>query len=230
MPTPLESMRIVARRLEPLNIPFAFLGGAAVCLLVDHPELTEFRPTKDVDVIVEVATYGEYSTLERRLRASGFQHDTSEGAPICRWIVEGCRADIMPIDSRALGMNSRWFSEALRLAKTANLGEGRTTQVVAPAMFLATKLDAFKDRGRGDCYASHDLEDVITLVDGRASVVEEVASASGQVRTFVAAAFAELLQHSDFLDAFPGHLSGMSGARQRAPLVMERFRAIAALK
>ena len=46
MPTPLESMRIVARRLEPLNIPFAFLGGAAVCLLVDHPELTEFRPTK----------------------------------------------------------------------------------------------------------------------------------------------------------------------------------------
>jgi hypothetical protein len=56
MPTPLESMRIVARRLEPLNTPFAFLGGAAVCLLVDHPELTEFRPTKDVDVIVEVAS------------------------------------------------------------------------------------------------------------------------------------------------------------------------------
>ena len=52
MPTPLESMRIVARRLEPLNIPFAFLGGAAVCLLVDHPELTEFRPTKDVEDVL----------------------------------------------------------------------------------------------------------------------------------------------------------------------------------
>src|SRR6266404_2700250 len=98
MPAPLESMRIVAERLEPLNIPFAFVGGAVMWVLVDHPELTEFRPTKDVDVIVEVVRYGQFSALEERLRALGFQHDTSEGAPICRWIVEGCRVDIMPID------------------------------------------------------------------------------------------------------------------------------------
>jgi hypothetical protein len=52
MLTPLESMRIVARRFEPLKLSFAFVGGAVVCVLVDHPELTEFRPTKDVDVIV----------------------------------------------------------------------------------------------------------------------------------------------------------------------------------
>jgi predicted nucleotidyltransferase len=69
MPTPLEAMRIVARRLEPLNVPFAFMGGAAVCVLVDHPELTEFRPTKDVDVLVKVASYAEFSALEERLRA-----------------------------------------------------------------------------------------------------------------------------------------------------------------
>jgi predicted nucleotidyltransferase len=166
MPMPLEAMRIVAERLEPLHIPFAFVGGAVVCLLVDHPELTELRPTKDVDVIVEVVSYGEFSALEGRLRALGFQHDTSEGAPICRWIVEGCRVDIMPIGSQALGMNSRWFPEALRLSQTADLGEGRSARVVAPALFLATKLETFKDRGRGDYYGSHDLEDVITLVDG----------------------------------------------------------------
>ena len=223
-------MRTVARRLEPLNIPYAFVGGAAVCLLVDDPELTEFRPTKDVDVIVAAATYGEFSALEQRLRALGFQHDTSAGAPICRWLVEGCRVDIMPIDSRTLGMGSRWFPEALRLSQPANLGAGCAAKVVTPALFLATKLDAFKDRGQGDYYVSHDLEDVITLVDGRASIVDEAAAAPSQVRTFLAASFAAMLERQDFLDAFPGHLSGMSGSRQRAPLVLERLRAIAALR
>lgn len=223
-------MRIVAKRLEPLGMPFAFVGGAVVCVLVDHPELTEFRPTKDVDVIVEVVTYRQFGELDRRLRAAGFQHDTSEGAPICRWIVEGCRVDIMPIISETLGMNSRWFPAALRLSTTTGLGEGRTAKVVTPALFLATKLDAFNDRGRGDYYASHDLEDIITLVDGRSSIVEEVGLAPAEVREFVATSFARLLQHPDFLDSFPGHLSGMFGSRQRAPLVMKRFGAIAALE
>jgi predicted nucleotidyltransferase len=230
MPTPLESMRIVARRLEPLNVQFAFVGGAVVCMLVDYPELTEFRPTKDVDVIVEVATYGELSALENRLRAEGFRNDTSEGAPICRWIVEGCHVDIMPIDSRGLGVNSKWFPEALRLSKIVNFGERLTAKVVAPALFLATKLEAFKDRGRGDYYASRDIEDVITVVDGCSSIVEEVTAAPDQVRAFVAVWFATLIEHPEFQDAFPGHLSGISGSRQRAPLVMKRFRAIAALK
>jgi hypothetical protein len=61
-------MRIVAARLQPLDVPFAFIGGAVMCLLVDHPELTEFRRTKDVDVIVAVVTYTEFAALEERLR------------------------------------------------------------------------------------------------------------------------------------------------------------------
>src|SRR5581483_5170708 len=158
MPTPLESIRIVARRLDPLNVPYAFVGGAVVCLLVDHPELTEVRPTKDVDVIVEIMSYAEFSAFEDRLRAAGFRHDTSEGAPMCRWIVEDCRVDVMPISSAALGMNSKWFPESLHSAETADIGENCKAKLITPALFLATKLEAFKDRGKEDYYASHDLE------------------------------------------------------------------------
>src|ERR1017187_1276495 len=61
---PLEEMRIVASRLKPLNVPFAFVGGAVMCLLVDHPELTDFRRTKDVDVVVAAITYFEFAALE----------------------------------------------------------------------------------------------------------------------------------------------------------------------
>jgi len=116
MPTPREEMRIVAERLKPLNVPFAFVGGAVMCLLVDHPEVTQFRRAKDVDVIVAVTTYSQFAQLEERLRQNGFKHDMSEGAPICRWIVEACRVDIMPAEPANLGMNTRWFPEVLKLA------------------------------------------------------------------------------------------------------------------
>ena len=111
-----------------------------------------------------------------------------------------------------------------------DLGGGRFARVIGPALFLATKLEAFEDRGKGDFYGSHDLEDIITLLDGRATIVQEVSSASDDVRRFIAGKFQNALKESDFLDAFPGHLSGMSGSRQRASMVMERVIAIAALK
>ncbi len=143
MPAPLEEMRIVARRLEPLNVPFAFVGGAVLCLLVDNPVVTQFRPTKDVDVIVAVITYTQFAELENRLREHGFRHDISEGAPICRWIVDGCRVDIMPMEPSNLGMNTRWFPEALRLAVSKDLGNNCAAKVVSRPLFLATKLEAF---------------------------------------------------------------------------------------
>jgi hypothetical protein len=229
MPTPLEEMRIVAARLQPLEVPFAFVGGAVVCLLVDHPEVTEFRRTKDVDVVVAAVTHTQFAALEERLRKAEFNHDTSEGAPICRWLVDNCKVDIMPEEPANLGMNTRWFPEVLRYAVIANLGEGCSAKVVTAPLFLATKLEAFKDRGKGDYLISHDLEDIVTLVDGRSAIVEEVAAAAVEVQTFVSHELARLLDQPDFLDALPGHLSGMLGARERAPLVRNRIEAMAAL-
>jgi predicted nucleotidyltransferase len=225
MPTSREEMRIVAKRLQPLNVPFAFVGGAVICLLVDHPELVQFRPTKDVDALVEVITYNQFAALEERLRQEGFQHDTSEGAPICRWIVEGCLVDIMPMESANLGMNTKWFPEALNLAVAKDLGDGCLARVVTPALFLATKLEAFKDRGKGDYYMSHDLEDIITLVNGCAGITDEVEMADAGIRGFISSSFGEILNHPDFRDALPGHLI----EKNRIAVVLERFAAISAL-
>jgi predicted nucleotidyltransferase len=150
MPTPLEEMRIVARKLQPLETPFVFVGGAVMCLLVDHPELTQFRRTKDVDVVVEITTYAAFSALEEKLRHAGFQNDTSVGAPIVRWVVDGCKVDIMPKDSSSLGMNTRWFPEALRLAEFKDLSDGCSARCVSPPIFIATKFEAYKDRGKDE--------------------------------------------------------------------------------
>src|SRR5438128_4894304 len=230
MPTPLESMRLVAKELESVGLSFAFVGGCAVWLLVDRPDLTDFRPTEDVDVIIEVATLGELYKLEEQLRAAGFQHDTSEGAPICRWIVKGCRVDIMPIDSRDLGMNSQWFREALESAQVVRLDEKLDARVITRPMFLATKLAAFRDRGNADLYGSHDIEDIVTIMDGCKNIAQEVANSSADVRKFIAEGFSTIMQCADFDDALFGHLSPVFGARNRVEEVKQKFVDITGLK
>jgi hypothetical protein len=99
-------------------------------------------------------------------------------------------------------------------------GGGCFASVVTAPLFLATKLEAFKDRGKGDYYLSHDLEDMITLVDGRAAIVEEVAAATAEIRQFVSNEFSKILKHPDFRDALPGHLPAMLGFRERTSLVV----------
>ena len=220
-------MRIVTRRLAPLDIPFTFVGGAVISLLVDRPDLTDFRPTKDVDVVVAVLTRTQFNHLEALLRDFGFHHDLSEGAPICRWIIEGCKVDIMPQESQFLGMNSKWFAQVMQFAATFALGENCLAKVVTPAFFLATKLEAFNDRGQQDYYGSKDLEDIVTLVHGRNAIVTDVAASPA--RDFIARSFATLLASADFRGALPGHLSSQYGARQQVTLVWDRCQQIAAL-
>jgi hypothetical protein len=48
---------------------------------------------------------------------------------------------------------------------------------VTPACFLVTKLTAFGDRGRRHPIASHDLEDVIAVIDGREEITADVTAA-----------------------------------------------------
>lgn len=225
---PLTSMRRVAAKLEELALDHAFLGGAVIGFLLDAPELTPIRQTRDVDVVIGVVAFEAYAALEARLRQAGFQHDMREGAPKCRWIFEDTIVDIMPAGGDYLGLNTAWFEEAVATAKTIRVGDA-TLRIVEPAAFLATKLKAFNDRGEGDYLASHDLEDVITVVDGRRHIVEDVRLAPRELRDFVVTDFSRLLAVRRFRDAIPAHLPPDDASQQRTPIVLSRLQAIAAL-
>lgn len=68
------------RLLQPLLDELVFVGGCATGLLITDPAAGGLRPTKDVDVITEVASYAEYATLSERLRTLGLRPDTREDA------------------------------------------------------------------------------------------------------------------------------------------------------
>lgn len=207
---------------------FAFVGGTILGFLLDNPSLVRLRPTDDVDAIVNVVTFLEYVNLEKHLRELGFKNDTSEDAPICRWIYEGIKVDVMPVKDHAGAMNAEWFEYAIKTAGAKTLRDV-TVQTISATCFIATKLAAFRDRGKNDYFGSHDLEDIITIVNGRDSLPAELEMEEPLLRNFVAETFHDLLGHHGFTDALPGHLEADAASQQRLPELLHRLNNIAAL-
>jgi len=218
----------VAGALGDLCGRFVFVGGCAAGLLITDRAASPVRATRDVDVVVEVVSLVQYHTIEHQLEQGGFRRDRSHEAPICRWIVAGCMLDVMPSDARVLGFGNRWYPLAIRTAQPIELPSGQSIRLIAPPVFLATKLDAFRGRGAGDFLASHDLEDVTVLIDGRPELVEEVRASDPQLREYLAEQLGGLLANDAYLDALPGHLPGDDASQARLPLIRERLRLLAA--
>jgi predicted nucleotidyltransferase len=225
-----QMLDIVAKRLgSDLCDRLVFVGGAVAGLLITDPAQPAIRPTEDVDLIAQVIARTDYYALEAELRARGFQQDMRAGAPICRWTVAGVTVDVMPTLPDVLGFSNRWYPLACATAWAARLPSGRSVQVIAAPAFVATKLEAFAGRGQGDYLFSHDLGDIISVIDGRDSLLKEMANADSALRQGVAEAFDRLLSTRGFLDSLPGHLPGDAASQERLPDLMRKLRRIAAL-
>jgi hypothetical protein len=130
----------------------------------------------------------------------------------------------MPTDERVLGFTNRWFTQAIRTAESVQLPSGQTIRLVTPPLFLATKLEAFRGRGGGDFLTSHDLEDIITLIDGRHALLDDVRASASSLRAYIAHEITALLQNPEFNQALPGHPAGDDTSQARVPLIKERLR------
>jgi hypothetical protein len=211
----LDLLERAAAQLGPLLEEIVFVGGCATGLLITDPGAADVRETYDVDVIAEIASYAEYGELSDRLRKLGFTEDSREGAPLCRWVQEEMVLDVMPLDAGILGFSNPWYPGALATSVEVPLSNGLTIRAITAPYFLATKMEAFRGRGKGDYFASHDLEDFIAVVDGRSSLLDEVQMSALELRQYLAEGVARLLAASRFLDALPGYLPGDSASQSR---------------
>ncbi len=180
-------------------------------------------------MIVEVTSYVDYSALSERLRVLGFNEDSSESAPLCRWQIGEMKLDVMPASPAILGFSNRWYQGAIRSASQIQLDTDLTIRLVSGPYFLGTKLEAFGARGHNDFWSSPDLEDIIAVIDGRIELLEQTRSGSSELRRYLGSAFTALLASQDFLDALPAHLLPDAASQQRAAVILERMAAIAEL-
>jgi len=199
-------LTLAVDKLGELADEMVFLGGCATGLLITDPAAPPIRVTKDVDAIVQVVSRADYYRLSDKLRAKGFKEDISDDAPICRWVSDQVILDVMPTDIQILGFGNRWYVPAVEHAVNIQLPSGKTIRMVSTPYFLITKLEAFDGRGRGDYLGSHDIEDLIAVLDGRPSIVDEVELAESKLVKELSDRFKGLLQDNRFIESVSGHL------------------------
>ncbi len=200
----IQMVEVVAQALGDLCDELIFVGGCAAGMLCNLRNASPPRVTYDVGVVAEVAALAAYHALEKRFASRGFVRDMSSDAPICRWRFCEMKVDLMATDERVLGFSNRWYPSAIASASFVSLPSGKQIRLISAPAFLATKFEAFATRGNGDLMSSHDFEDIINVLDGRASVEAEVAAADYGLADYLANRFREIARHPDFDNALPG--------------------------
>jgi len=214
----------VAKALQGLPWKVVYLGGSTTGLHFTDSGAPEPELTDDVDLVVEITSSVEYQlTLREELKAAGAREDTSEGAPLCRWLLGDIQVDIMTPNASVLGFSNRWYPLAIETARPLTLFDGTRINLIHAPVFVATKLEAYLDRGKGDCLASKDIEDVIAILDGRPELADELTALPSELQAFVRLELSRLLAHPDFTYAVQGYLRD---APSRAPRTLERVRSI----
>jgi len=220
----------VAKKLGDLKKKVVFIGGCSVGLFITDNAMPEVRVTQDVDVIVEVASRIQYYKLEEQLQHKGFKQDMTEGAPLCRWLIDSIKVDFMPTLENILGFYNRWYLPAIRSAEDVELENGLTIRLALPPYFLATKIEAFMGRGNSDFMASHDMEDIIAVLDGRPEIISEIQKSTEDLKKFLADTFRVFLAKDEFRDALAGHLLPDHASQARLPLLIKRMVEISQIK
>ena len=189
----MNMLQTVADGLRELKEEVVFVGGAVAELYVSDPAASDIRPTDDVDCVIELSTSTEHNKLEENLRNKGFANDTSPGAPICRWVYNGIRVDIMPTDYDILGFSNRWYAEGMGSKIVKTLQDGTEIYVFPPEYYLAAKFEAHNNRGGNDLRQSHDFEDIIYIFENCPTVVEDIGNSTPVVKEFLKEACQGLL-------------------------------------
>jgi len=224
-----ELLITAARLVRPLLGEIVFVGGAVTGLLITDAAAASPRVTLDIDAIVEITSYQEYTAFGERLRALGFLEDTREEAPLCRWVHDATILDIMPLDEKILGFSNRWYRAAMQSPVTRLLAEDLEIRILTAPFFVATKFEAFRSRGKGDLLGSRDLEDLVAVVDGRAELIREVQAGPAELSAYLHAEIERVLATPAFLDALPGYLLPDAASQSRINIVLRRLEILASL-
>lgn len=88
----------------------------------------------------------------------------------------------MPTVQAVPGFGNRWYDEAARRAVMHVLSRGTSIRLLSAPAFIASRREAFADRGHGEFRASHDLRDTTSIAEGHAELGDRVTHASADGR------------------------------------------------
>lgn len=224
--TNIEMLQTVANGLGDLKDEMVFVGGAVAELYASNPDISEIRPTLDVDCVIELRSKTAHIKLEEDLRILGFANDTSKGAPICRWVYQNIMVDIMPSDSDVLGFSNLWYDEGIENKISKTLPNGTVVFVFPPEYYLAAKIEAHKGRGGNDLRQSHDFEDIIYILDNCYGILKDISNANDSVKAYLKEECRSLLKNDGLTEGIESALP-YGSEEEATEMIIELIQGIA---
>ena len=208
----------IANALKELKDQMVFVGGAVISLYTDDPAADEIRPTSDVDLTINLLNFNEWTQMQERLADLGFNPDPN-GHAICSYLYNDISVDIMPSEDGPIGIANRWYTVGFDNLWFKNI-EGTKIGILSAPCFLATKFEAFHDRG-GDYRTSHDFEDIIYVLDNRTTIIEEIAIETEPIKAFLTQQFTIIFNHLNFEEIIISQVHPLI-LEDRLPLIIEK--------
>lgn len=200
----ISRIKVVYKALDELAKKVVFVGGAAVSLYADRAA-GEVRPTEDIDILVEIWNYNDYALIDEKLKSKGFQNDVDSGV-ICRYRVQGVIVDVIPTSAEVLGFSNKWYTDGLKEAAHKVIGQDIVLKIFSAPYFIASKLEAYKNRGENDGRTSTDFEDLVFLMNNRTVLFNELANAPRKLKQYLKEEFSILLAQKYLEEWISAHL------------------------
>ena len=143
---------------------------------------------------------------------------------ICRFRFEELLVDVMSTVSVGWAPSNRWFSPGFQRAIEYNL-EDVVIKILPLPYFLASKMDAFFDRGIQDLYGSQDFEDILYIFNYTSTLEQQVLSADNEVKMHLIECIKNILNNDKILSIIPGHLY-YDTADERFEMIKSRLKTI----
>lgn len=192
----------VAVALGEINGRVVYVGGAVVSLYANDPAADDVRPTKDIDIFLEIVSYGKLAKLQEDLAAKGFFPAQDEDV-MCRFKYDDILLDVMSTEEIGWAPADKWFKPGLGYLSEVQI-EGHNIKILHLSYFLATKFTAFHDREE-DPRTSRHFEDIVYVLDNRINLVEEIISSPNDVKKYLIQEFQEILKE-EYQEPILGHL------------------------
>jgi len=193
-----------------------------VSLYADVAAADDIRPTADIDMTIMLMSFQRWTALQQRLGELGFNPDPF-GHSICSYKYKDIPVDILPAADGPLGPANRWYASGFNELVITEV-HGESIQIFSAPCYLATKLEAFNNRGT-DYRTSPDFEDVVYVIDNREKIVAEIEQTNPVVREFLIEQVRKILKNSNLEEIISAHIHPFL-QNERVPVVLDKMRRI----
>ena len=221
----LKIVEKVASALEEINEEVLYVGGAVVSLYITDEGAEQSRPTKDIDISVQISSYSEMDVLREKLESKNIYPASTETI-LYRYALQDILIDFIPFEDTPLGPTNRWLKPGFDKAYPVEIGRQRI-RILPVSWYLATKWEAFKNRG-SDPRTSHDFEDIIYVIDNNLELVENVNEADKEIQDFLKEMASEILSHPNCNEIIECHLNPYT-RKERYQIVNSKLESIVAI-